>query len=114
MSLLARASADNEVVQPALSQAVGYVVVVLVGLIIAFSPLILFKHFAINMLTGCAVMMFVTRVLKKTVGEDNAKTEMWVDFRPLSSHPLLTNSRFMTANRNVRTGLTASAVISVC
>ena len=41
-------------------------------------------------------MVFVTRVLKKTVGEDNEKTEM-----------------FMTANRSVRTGLTASAVVSV-
>lgn len=40
-------------------------------------------------------MMFVTRLLKKTVGEDNQKTEM-----------------FMTANRSVRTGLTASAVVS--
>ncbi|GLA77395.1 hypothetical protein AtubIFM55763_009577 [Aspergillus tubingensis] len=51
-------------VQPPLSQAVGYVIVVVLGLIIAG-------------------------------GEDNKKTEM-----------------FMTANRTVRTGLTASAVIS--
>lgn len=42
-------------------------------------------------------MVFVTRILKRTVGEDNEKTEM-----------------FMTANRSVRTGLTASAVVSVC
>ncbi|KAJ5220462.1 hypothetical protein N7468_009666 [Penicillium chermesinum] len=41
------------------------------------------------------VMMVITKVLKKTTGEDNKKTEM-----------------FMTANRTVRTGLTASAVIS--
>ncbi|KAL3473886.1 Sodium:solute symporter family-domain-containing protein [Aspergillus californicus] len=60
-----------------LSQSVGYIVVVLIGAIIAL------------------VMMVVTRVLKKTTGEDNKKTEM-----------------FMTANRTVRTGLTASAVIS--
>ncbi|KAL4757263.1 sodium:solute symporter family protein [Aspergillus foveolatus] len=40
-------------------------------------------------------MMLVTKVLKKTTGEDNKKTEM-----------------FMTANRTVRTSLTASAVIS--
>ncbi|CAG7916319.1 unnamed protein product [Penicillium olsonii] len=40
-------------------------------------------------------MMLITKVLKKTTGEDNEKTEM-----------------FMTANRTVRTGLTASAVIS--
>ncbi|KAL4872531.1 hypothetical protein BDV12DRAFT_193249 [Aspergillus spectabilis] len=42
------------------------------------------------------VMMLVTKVLKKTTGEDNKKTEMY----------------FMTANRTVRIGLTASAVIS--
>lgn len=41
------------------------------------------------------VMVFITRLMKRTVGEDNTKTEM-----------------FMTANRSVRTGLTASAVIS--
>ncbi|RDW67502.1 sodium:solute symporter family protein [Aspergillus mulundensis] len=64
-------------VQPPLSQAVGYIVVVLIGAIIAL------------------VMMLVTNLLKKTTGEDNKKTEM-----------------FMTANRTVRTGLTASAVIS--
>ncbi|KAE8166927.1 Sodium:solute symporter family-domain-containing protein [Aspergillus tamarii] len=67
----------DESVQPPLSQAVGYVIVVVIGLIIAF------------------VMMLITKVLKKTTGEDNKKTEM-----------------FMTANRTVRTGLTASAVIS--
>ncbi|KAJ5253496.1 hypothetical protein N7505_012159 [Penicillium chrysogenum] len=64
-------------VQPPLSQAVGYVVVVVIGVIIAL------------------VMMLITKVLKRTTGEDNEKTEM-----------------FMTANRTVRTGLTASAVIS--
>ncbi|OGE55829.1 hypothetical protein PENARI_c004G00772 [Penicillium arizonense] len=61
-------------VQPPLSQAVGYIVVVAIGVIIAL------------------VMMLITKVLKKTTGEDNKKTEM-----------------FMTANRTVRTGLTASA-----
>ncbi|KAE8344857.1 hypothetical protein BDV24DRAFT_171367 [Aspergillus arachidicola] len=71
------ARGGNDSVQPPLSQAVGYVIVVVVGLIIAF------------------VMMLITKVLKKTTGEDNKKTEM-----------------FMTANRTVRTGLTASAVIS--
>ncbi|KAF2797231.1 urea active transporter [Melanomma pulvis-pyrius CBS 109.77] len=65
------------VVQPPLSQAVGYVVVVVIGLVIAF------------------IMVFVTKLLKRTVGEDNRKTEM-----------------FMTANRSVNTGLTASAVVS--
>ncbi|GIJ83275.1 hypothetical protein Asppvi_002094 [Aspergillus pseudoviridinutans] len=69
---------DGQVVgQPPLPQVVGYVIVVVLGLIIAF------------------VMMLITKVLKRTAGEDNKKTEM-----------------FMTANRTVRTGLTASAVIS--
>ncbi|KAJ5621412.1 hypothetical protein N7528_006195 [Penicillium herquei] len=76
MSILYR-RAENSSVQPPLSQAVGYVVVLVVGVIIAL------------------VMMLITKVLKKTTGEDNKKTEM-----------------FMTANRTVRTGLTASAVIS--
>ena len=40
-------------------------------------------------------MVFLTKLLKRTVGEDNKKTEM-----------------FMTANRTVRPGLTASAVVS--
>ncbi|KAL5452691.1 hypothetical protein PMIN06_005875 [Paraphaeosphaeria minitans] len=69
--------AEEVVVQPPLSQAVGYVVVVVIGLVIAFA------------------MVVVTRLLKRTVGEDNKKTEM-----------------FMTANRSVNTGLTASAVVS--
>lgn len=69
--------ADSDVVEPPLSQAVGYIVVVVVNFIIAF------------------VMVLVTWLMKKTVGEDNRRTEM-----------------FMTANRTVRTGLTASAVIS--
>ncbi|KAJ6126603.1 hypothetical protein N7523_002215 [Penicillium sp. IBT 18751x] len=74
-NLLARNGIST--VQPPLSQAVGYIVVVVIGLIIAL------------------VMMVITKVLKKTTGEDNEKTEM-----------------FMTANRTVRTGLTSSAVIS--
>ncbi|KAK3315878.1 urea active transporter [Apodospora peruviana] len=76
-SLLATRGDSAVVVEPPLSQASGYIVVVLVGFIIAF------------------VMVFVTKLLKRTVGEDNEKTEM-----------------FMTANRSVTTGLTASAVVS--
>ncbi|KAI3013592.1 FMN-dependent oxidoreductase, nitrilotriacetate monooxygenase family protein [Aspergillus niger] len=72
-----QARAAGASVQPPLYQAVGYVIVVVLGLIIA------------------GVMMVITKILKKTTGEDNKKTEM-----------------FMTANRTVRTGLTASAVIS--
>ena len=59
-------------------------------------------------------MMFVTRLLKRTVGEDNEKTEMSVKLQANGinqlAHPFY---RFITANRSVRTGLTASAVISV-
>ncbi|KAF2018293.1 hypothetical protein BU24DRAFT_491277 [Aaosphaeria arxii CBS 175.79] len=75
--LMSRQNGEDVVVQPPLSQAVGYVVVVVIGLVIA------------------AVMVFVTKVLKRTVGEDNRKTEM-----------------FMTANRSVTPGLTTSAVVS--
>ncbi|KKY26421.1 putative urea active [Diplodia seriata] len=78
VDILARDDGSSgEALAPPLSQAVGYVVVVVVGLIIAFG------------------MVFVTRILKKTVGEDNKKTEV-----------------FMTANRSVTRGLTSSAVIS--
>jgi biopolymer transport protein ExbB/TolQ len=55
--LLGRADADVAV-RPPLSQAVGYTVVVVIGLVIAFA------------------MVFVTKVLRRTVGEDNRKTEM--------------------------------------
>ena len=41
-SVMASSNADNAVVQPALSQAVGYVVVVVIGLVIAFGMLRLF------------------------------------------------------------------------
>lgn len=57
-------------------------------------------------------MMLITKVLKKTTGEDNEKTEMYANF-PKSSFNTNPENRFMTANRTVRTGLTASAVISV-
>ncbi|KAH7063061.1 Sodium:solute symporter family-domain-containing protein [Macrophomina phaseolina] len=77
MDVVARDDTSDEALAPPLSQAVGYVVVVVVGLIIAFG------------------MVIVTRILKRTVGEDNEKTEV-----------------FMTANRSVTRGLTSSAVIS--
>ena len=51
---------QEDSITPPLSQAVGYVVVVGIGLAIALG------------------MIFVTRLLKKTVGEDNEKTEMYV------------------------------------
>lgn len=53
------AGSSDVVVRPPLSQAVGYVVVVVIGLVIAFA------------------MVFITKVLKRTVGEDNRKTEMY-------------------------------------
>ncbi|KAK7550224.1 urea active transporter [Phyllosticta citricarpa] len=71
------AASSADALSPPLSQAVGYIVVVGIGLIIAFG------------------MVFVTKMLKKTVGEDNQKTEV-----------------FMTANRSVTRGLTSSAVVS--
>ncbi|KAK7421584.1 hypothetical protein QQX98_002051 [Neonectria punicea] len=68
---------NDGTIEPPLPQAAGYAVVIAIGFLIAF------------------IMIFATHVLKKTVGEDNKTTEM-----------------FMTANRSVGTGLTASAVIS--
>lgn len=60
-------------------------------------------------------MMLITKILNKTVGEDNRKTEMYCTAPFLSIMlVLLIDTRFMTANRAVRTGLTASAVVSVC
>ncbi|KAL7823705.1 Sodium:solute symporter family domain-containing protein [Trichoderma gracile] len=75
---LERAAANGgATVSPPLPQVAGYVVVIGIGFLIAF------------------VMIFATHLLKKTIGEDNRTTEM-----------------FMTANRSVGTGLTASAVVS--
>ncbi|BCS24403.1 sodium:solute symporter family protein [Aspergillus puulaauensis] len=75
MSSLSHRSGDAIV--PPLSQAVGYVVVVGLGLAFALG------------------MIAVTRILKRTVGEDNSKIET-----------------FMVADRRVNTGLVASAVVS--
>lgn len=68
---------SEQQIEPPLPQVAGYVVVVVIGLLIAL------------------IMLFVTRVLKTKLGEDNRTSEM-----------------FMVANRSVGTGLTASAVIS--
>lgn len=88
-----RAVVGSNGIEPPLSQAVGYVIVLVVGLIIAFGMLCPAIDVDLLMESG---MVFLTKLLKRTVGEDNKKTEM-----------------FMTANRSVRTGLTASAVVSV-
>lgn len=50
---------QDDSIMPPLSQAVGYMVFVGIGLAIALG------------------MIFVTRLLKKTVGEDNKKTETY-------------------------------------
>ncbi|PNH38353.1 hypothetical protein VD0004_g8461 [Verticillium dahliae] len=73
----ASGDASDSVVAPPLPQFAAYIVVVVIGFIFA------------------AVMIGITHILKRTVGEDNKKTEM-----------------FITANRTVSTGLTSSAVIS--
>ncbi|KAM3474377.1 hypothetical protein MY5147_004308 [Beauveria neobassiana] len=75
--LVSRAEEPSSAVEPPLPQVAGYVVIIVMGFLIAI------------------IMMFITRILKRTAGEDNETTEM-----------------FMTANRTVGTGLTASAVIS--
>ncbi|KAH8708851.1 Urea-proton symporter DUR3 [Beauveria bassiana] len=74
---VSRAEEPSSAVEPPLPQVAGYVVIIVMGFLIAI------------------IMMFITRILKRTAGEDNETTEM-----------------FMTANRTVGTGLTASAVIS--
>ncbi|KAL7952741.1 Na+/solute symporter [Trichoderma compactum] len=75
MSLLLRS--DDTVVPSPLPQGAGYAVVVAVGLIFALG------------------MIGITRLLKKSLNEDNANVET-----------------FMVANRSVGTGLVASAVVS--
>jgi urea-proton symporter len=65
------------VVQPPLSQAVGYVIVVVLGLVIAIGTNI-YRIFLMHATDICTAMMFVTRLLGKTLGEDNKKTEMSV------------------------------------
>ncbi|KAK1763373.1 hypothetical protein QBC33DRAFT_459551 [Phialemonium atrogriseum] len=86
MSLYQRSDDGSDIPSP-LPQAVGYGVVVGVGLAFAFG----------KSLVTCRYrsMIGVTNILKKTVGEDNSKVET-----------------FMVANRRVRTGLVASAVVS--
>jgi phage-related protein len=69
-----RSSDVEVVVQAPLPQAVGYVVVVVLGLIIALGMLMRLDQE--SQLTG-AVMMVTTKILKRTAGEDNKKTEMY-------------------------------------
>lgn len=71
-SLAKRAVSENGI-EPPLSQAVGYVIVLVVGLIIAFG-----RASTIKMETRLTPpgMVFLTKLLKRTVGEDNRKTEV--------------------------------------
>jgi hypothetical protein len=63
-------------VQPPLSQAVGYIVVVLIGIIIALGVTSQYSNTPQSRVNKRIVMMLVTKILKKTTGEDNKKTEM--------------------------------------
>jgi urea-proton symporter len=73
--------ADDEVVlvvQPPLPQVVGYLVVVVVGLFIATGTQSFAKGNRFSRSTNNKpVMIFVTKLLKATVNEDNSKTEMY-------------------------------------
>lgn len=64
-------------VQPPLSQAVGYIIVVLIGIIIALGMLFSYVNIVQSKADEAIVMMLVTKILKKTTGEDNKKTEMY-------------------------------------
>lgn len=80
----------DTVVSPPLSQAAGYVVVVVVGLIIAFGTLTWFCSFLEDAADLCiTAMMFATKILRKTVGEDNRKTEMFVSVYCVQDVPIL-------------------------
>lgn len=69
-----RSSDVEAVVQPPLLRVVGYVIVVVLGLIIALGMSMLLAQE--RQLTG-AVMMVITKILKRTAGEDNKRTEMY-------------------------------------
>lgn len=73
--LASRELAADGSVPPPLSQAVGYVIVVVIGLAVAFSKY-LPAGIKSEFLTIFVAMVFITQLLKKTVGEDNKKTEM--------------------------------------
>jgi hypothetical protein len=68
---------DSFTVQPPLSQAVGYIVVVLIGIIIALGMIPQNSTIPQSGADKRIVMMLVTKILKKTTGEDNKKTEMY-------------------------------------
>ncbi|KAH9991095.1 urea active transporter [Xylariaceae sp. FL0662B] len=65
-------------IEPPLSQAVGYIIVLVVGLAIAFG------------------MVFITKLLQRAVGEDNRKTEMFMTANR-SVRPGLTTSAVVSS-----------------
>ena len=74
---------NSTAITPPLPQSGGYVVVVVIGLIFAFGMLCIAPcHLdAVMADTSTLAMVFVTKILKKTTGEDNAKTEMYKAIR---------------------------------
>ena len=73
-----QARAGGASIEPPLPQAAGYVVVVVLGLIVAAGRFALMLHVGLSGgYTDRPAMMFVTRLLKKTTGEDNNRTEMY-------------------------------------
>lgn len=71
-----QARAGGASITPPLPQAAGYVVVVVLGLVVAVGMLpSTWIDYGLD--TNSAVMMYVTKILKNTTGEDNKKTEMY-------------------------------------
>lgn len=60
MALFHRQAAGNEVIESPLPQYAGYIVVIVLGFLIAF------------------VMLFVTKILKQKLGGDNRSSEMFM------------------------------------
>ena len=98
-------------VQPPLSQAVGYVVVVVIGVIIALG-----EYFNIFLLISQLTLNSDDahhESVEENYRRGQRKNRNVCRFLHKSSFNTNSENRFMTANRTVRTGLTASAVISV-
>lgn len=102
---------DATSITPPLSEAGGYVVVIVVGLVFAFGMRQNIEFEMEELLT------LTSNGLRNTSIEENSWRGQLKDRDVRSSNSevgfMLMPHRFMTANRSVRTGLTASAVISV-
>jgi hypothetical protein len=101
-------------VQPPLSQAVGYVVVVVIGVIIALGEYFVFQY----ILTIFQLTPNSNDAYHESLEENHRRGQredgnVCIFFSLQSFFNTKPENRFMTANRTVRTGLTASAVISV-